>query len=124
MVEGDEAVTALAADLGRLRRALLWNGVGTENYFHASEDKQALRDAVFQVLSRHPIRVDVTMIEKAKALPRIRTDDPTFFKYAWYYHFKILAQRTIWEGDELMVVTASIGTKKMRAAFQQALRTS
>ena len=54
-------------------------------------------------------------------MPRLRVDEPTFYQYAWWFHFKYLAPLYIKEGDELMVVAASLGTKKKRKAFKLAV---
>lgn len=121
LIEGDKAVAELSADMLALRREFAWKGVATDDAFHASEDSQAVRNAVFQRLGQHDFRIDVTLLEKAKAQPQTRTSDPQFFKYAWYYHFKMVAQRALVAGDELMVVAASIGTKKLRTAFRTAV---
>ena len=41
-------------------------------YFHASEDAQMVRDAVFNVICQLPIRVDCIVVDKPKAEPNIR----------------------------------------------------
>lgn len=56
-------------DLLDLRRDLAWSGIDLAREFHATEDKQLVRDRVFEVLSRHDFRVDATVLEKAKAQP-------------------------------------------------------
>jgi hypothetical protein len=121
MIEGDDAVQALDTDILKLKRELAWNNVVHDDALHATEDPQAVRDAVFGVLGGHDFHVDVTLLEKAKSLPRLRTDDPTFYQYAWWFHFKFLAERYIREGDELMVIAASLGSKKMKAQFKAAV---
>ncbi|ROP40714.1 DUF3800 domain-containing protein [Saccharothrix texasensis] len=115
-------------ELGELRRALAtardelaWAKHGLDSTFHATTDSQYVRDAVFEALKPIDFRVDVTLIDKPKAQPKIRPDEPTFFRYAWYYHLKYLAPRTLKANDELLVVAASIGTKKGRAAFRGAI---
>ncbi|WP_322750519.1 MULTISPECIES: DUF3800 domain-containing protein [unclassified Frankia] len=121
VVQRDDGPGRLAADLNQLRHDLAWQGIGLDGAFHATEDTQQVRDAVFKTLAVHPLRVDVTLVEKSKAIPRIRDTDVTFFKYAWFYHFRALAPQIIDVGDELMVVASEIGTKKRRAAFRAAV---
>lgn len=121
MIEGDEALAALEADMLKLKRELAWNNVVHDDAFHATEDPQAVRDAVFDLLKGHAFHVDVTLLEKSKSMPKLRIDEPTFYKYAWWFHFKYLAPNYIKEGDELMVVAASLGTRKKRAAFKGAV---
>lgn len=70
MIEGDDAVRSLEAEILELKREMAWNGIIHDNYFHASEDPQVVRDAVFEVINRHPVMFDVTLVEKAKTMPR------------------------------------------------------
>jgi hypothetical protein len=121
LLAGDAAVEALQADLLRLQKSLAWHGAGGDAAFHASEDRQAVRDEVYAVLGHHPFVTDVTLLEKSKAQPHLYASDPKFFQYAWYYHFKHLAPSLRGRGDELMVVAATLGTNKLRASFRNAV---
>jgi hypothetical protein len=100
-------------DLLRLRRKLAWEGMGLDSEFHATTDKQIVRDRVFALLANHDLRIDSTILEKAKAQPSIRVTDERFYQMAWY-----IARVS----DELLVVSASVGTKKKRAGFHAAVR--
>jgi Protein of unknown function (DUF3800) len=120
MIEGDAAVQALDETLLQLKRDLAWNNVVHDDAFHASVDAQAVRDAVFSAIAPHKFTVDVTLLEKSKSQPKLRVDEPTFYKYAWWFHFKHLAAN-FRPGDELLVVAASIGTKRRRNAFKDAV---
>src|SRR5207249_3356771 len=73
-----------------LRRDLAWRGVHLDQVFHATSDPQAVRDEVFRVLGPLPFRVDATIFEKRKALPRLQNEE-SFYKLAWYLHFKYVA---------------------------------
>lgn len=117
----DEQPAALSADLGQLRRALAWRSQGLDSFFHATYDKQPVRDEVFKVISRHDFSFYATMFEKSKAQPQWRASDHEFYKYSWFYHFKHLAVREIRPGDSLFVAAAEIGTKKDRAIFRTAV---
>lgn len=121
MMEGDDAVQALRTDLLGLRDELVKSGTPHHGPFHCTEDPQIVRDAVFEVLQNHDFKVDVTILEKAKAMPRTRDTDATFYKYAWFYHFKYFSSRYFKPEDELMVVSAALGTKRTRAAFRTAV---
>jgi hypothetical protein len=50
--------------------------------------QQATRDAVFAILGKHEFRIDATILEKSNAQPQTRTSEATFYRYAWFYHFK------------------------------------
>lgn len=119
MLITEEDSIALGLELDALRYRLTAEGKCDGDCFHASEDSQEVRDEVFKVLMCHPFDFDVTMLEKAKALPRIRKDEPTFFKYAWYYHFKYQAPRL--RRKDLIVVAASLDLKKHRSSFKGAI---
>ena len=117
------ATDCVAGDaLLRLRRELAWEGVGLESGFHATIDQQAVRNRVFALLANHDLRVDATIMEKSKAQPSIRTTDERFYQLAWYLHMKHVAPRIAHVHDELLVVSASLGTKRKRAGFHAAVR--
>ena len=99
-------------ELLELRRELAWEGVELRNGFHATTDKQRVRDRVFQILGRHNFVVDATIIEKRKAQPSIRPTKERFYKYAWFFHMRNLARWMDASNRELMVVAASIGNSR------------
>lgn len=119
-------ITADSCDVGDaligLRRDLAFEGMGLETAFHATTDRQAVRDRVFPVVAASGIRVDSTILEKALSNPSTRLTDESFYKLAWYLHLKYVAPRVATPHDELLVVAASVGTKKRRATFHAAVR--
>lgn len=117
----EDETAAIRAAMINLRDELAWRSQGLDTTFHATTDKQAIRDEVFKVLSTLDFRFDITLLEKRKSKPSVRTDDPTFFKYAWFYHLKYVAPRVFVVDDEVLVVAAELGTKKMRKAFRGAI---
>lgn len=108
-------------ELLRLHRELAWQGVGLESAFHASTDKQVVRDQVFGVIQQMAFRFDATILEKPKAQPPLAADEDRFYKQAWYLHFKFVAPKVLDEHDELLVVAASMGTRKRKKAMRAAL---
>jgi len=107
--------------LTELRTRIAASGEDHPGVFHASKDRQAIRDQVFEALIGQPLQFDVTALDKPKTQPHIRTTDPGFYQYAWYYHLKHLIPRVCGKGDLLHVVLADIGTKAERQAFRSAL---
>src|SRR3972149_1742041 len=85
----------LGAALLDLRRELIWEKAPVHEYFHASEDKQAIRDRVFALLQRHDFSIQATIMEKSKAMPKIRPTNHRFYQYGWYYHFQFAAPKII-----------------------------
>jgi hypothetical protein len=119
------SVTIESCEIGekllRLRREMAWQRRDLGDYFHATSDSQATRDAVFSLIANESLRIDATILEKSKALLWTRETNQTFYKYAWYYHFKHVASQIVKPGDELQVTIASIGTKKNRGEFLNAI---
>lgn len=111
----------MGTDLLDLRRQLAWEGAASGEGFHATEDSQIVRDRVYALLGRHNFRIDATILEKSKAQAQLRSDEATFYKYAWYYHLKYTAPRVVQRDRRLLISAASIGTKKRRSAFLAAL---
>jgi hypothetical protein len=112
---------SLSNELLDIRRDLVANGETERDKLHATQDKQVVRDRVFAVLANHDFRVDATILEKCKAQPQTRRTDPTFYKYAWYFHFKHVGPTILHGADKLMITAAALGTNKTRAAFKEAV---
>lgn len=114
----------IGLDLLRLRRDLLWDGVQLpDGYFHATKDSQLVRDKVFEVLNAHNFEVYAQVLEKSKAQAQIRESKHRFYKHAWYYLFRSTMHRIVTNlEDQLMVTAASVGVKKERADFSDAVR--
>lgn len=112
---------SVGSALLELRRELAWRKVGLNSEFHATEDAQQVRDEVFAVLGGLNFRVDATILEKAKAQPHVRDPKERFYKIAWYYHLKHVAKRAACAHDELLVVGASVGIRKERGLFRDAV---
>lgn len=104
-----------------LRRKLAWGGVGLDVDLHAAEAPQHVRDAVYAQLQGEPLRIDCTVLEKSKAYPSIRITEERFYKTAWFQHMKYVTPYIVAPQDDLMVVSASVGTKKKKAAFYGAV---
>ena len=112
----------IESELLDLRRELVWQGTHLPEAFHATTDEQGTRDEVFNVLQRHDFRIDATILEKSKAQPHIRQREEIFYKYAWFYHMKHVAPQVASKPDELMVIAASIGTKRKLRDFRYAVQ--
>ncbi len=113
-------------DLLALRRQLAWEGVECHPEFHAQAESQEVRDRVFEVLQRHEFRVDATIYEKRKEGPALYRTLDTFYRFAWWYHFKHVAEHDEAIRDpstRLLVVPATLsGRKKKQELFSEAVR--
>ena len=113
---------SVESELLELRRELAWQGVELSGSFHATTDKQRVRDRVFDILRRHEFRIDATILEKRKAEPQIRSTSLRFYKQAWFHHMQYVAPHVVSSQDELMVVAASIGNKREQNAYLSAIQ--
>lgn len=113
---------AVGERLHDLRRDLARQGVRLDaDQFHATSDRQAIRDQVFGVIANEALRIDAIILEKRKAFPRIASSETRFYQTAWYQHMKYVAPRIARAGDDLLVVSASINTGAKRASFHKAV---
>ena len=101
-----------------LRRELAWEGVKLPREFHATDDSQLVRDRVFEVVNGFAFRIDATILEKKKASPRIRITDENFYRYTWFYHARYVCPKVASASDELLVIAASIGTRRRLDNFR------
>ena len=111
----------IESELLDLRRELVWENYNLPEAFHATTDAQSIRNRVFEVLNRHDLRIDATILEKSKAGPHVRQSEELFYKYAWFYHMRQVAPGVASGPDELMVIAASIGTKRKLRDFRYAV---
>mgnify|MGYP000162023628 CR=1 FL=1 len=117
------AECSIAAEVLELQRDLHWEGYEfKKGQFHAANDKQVVRDAMFDLIRGHTIRVDSTIIEKSKTQPHLRADPHRFYKQLWYLHLKFVAPKIVNSADELFVVAASITTNMKQDATHDALK--
>ena len=93
----------VAHDLLALRRQLSWEQAPLGDYFHASTDAQSVRDRVFDVIKMHEFSVQATIMEKAKAKPRVRPTKERFYQYGWYYHFLHGMKNIVNRSDQLHI---------------------
>ncbi len=100
---------------------MAWEGFDHPGPFHAAHDPAPVRDHVFTLIESQELMVDALIIEKAKATPKLRETDESFYQHAWFYLVKYVVPRLACE--ELLVVTASLGSKKKkRLAFYAAVQ--
>jgi hypothetical protein len=113
----------IGADLLELRRELALDGKIGQGYaeFHAAEDRQGIRDIVFDLLAAHDFRVDATILDKTKTLPRLAQDHLRFYKTAWYLHFQYVGPRIVGPDDDLLVVASALQINKKKAVLGHAI---
>lgn len=112
----------LANTLSHLRHQLIDEGLPVGDCFHATSDAQAVRDRVYETMLQHDFRFQATICEKSKAQPHLQADKARFYKMPWYFHFKHGIAPQLDDVDRLVVTAASIGTKRERLTYTNALR--
>lgn len=110
----------VGTDLFQLRRRLAWEGYELGDYFHATTDKQPVRDEVFKVITQHKFSIQATVMEKTKAEPQVR-EKPRLYKTGYFFLFKFGVSKLLDAKSETLVTTASIGTRRERTAFEAAV---
>jgi Protein of unknown function (DUF3800) len=103
-----------------LRRSLKRRQILVGDMFHASSDNNSVRGEVFDLLRTFVFDIHCTLLDKPKAYPSTKTDEATFYKYAWYYHGKYLAKNVFHKMPEVYMSAAALETKKGKAAFRAA----
>ena len=116
------AVTGHAAEtaLLELRRELAWAGEPLPAGFHATNDKQRVRDRVFAIIARHNFRVDATILEKRKANPSRRTPS-RLYGLAWHYHLSGVLS-ALANPDEIHIVAADTNASDLRSEFHDTVK--
>ena len=113
---------AIAHRLLNLRRELMWSGVGLGNGFHAYNDNRAVRRAVLSEIAASGLRIDSTIIPKARVGANLRRSNLHLWRFAWLMHLRRIVPRVARRDDDLMVVAASIRTQMRAGAVEAALR--
>ena len=112
----------IESELLELRRELAWSEIDLTQGFHATEDLQEVRNRVFEVLNKYPFRVDATVLQKNKAFPWTRASEERFYKCAWFHHMKYVAPKVASRRDDLLVIAASIDTKRKQRDFRASVK--
>src|SRR5262245_41176740 len=64
--------------LHQLRHQMAWDGFDHPGPFHAAHDPAPVRDRVFTLIEEQGLVVDALILEKAKAVPKLRETDELF----------------------------------------------
>jgi hypothetical protein len=90
--------------------------------FHATEDRQAVRDQVYGLLAQKAIRFDATIYTKSKVYDSVKKNPAYFYKWAWYYHLRYILPRIVPKDETPFIGMATLGTHKRRALMAEAIR--
>lgn len=121
---------SIGFSLLELRYKLLPNYSGgkalEENgYFHAAEDAQAVRDAVFSTIMKNgkDMRLDVVIAQKNKANPRFHIQQLELYQKMGEALLKYTFNRAVWGNyDHVVLVFSSLFDKKKRGILKQTFK--
>lgn len=104
-----------------LRREVAFDGAVLDA-FHATSDRQWVRDKVFEVIaSCSDLRYDVTILDKRKTISKYRRAPIQFYKLAWYLHLKYVASEIAGLDDELFVAASALSISRKKKAVREAI---
>ena len=109
--------------LDELRLDLLEHGVEIER-FHASDDAQSTRDAVFRIIQAHlgGLRIDSTIVEKRKTGPALRAEEHFYPKMLGYHLRHVLEQAGFAKYHRIVIVTDTLPMQRKRRAIEKAVK--
>lgn len=110
-------------ELTELKYDVLETGLDIE-YFHATEDRQVVRDGVFGVIGKHlgDIRIDSIVAEKRKAHPSIQVAHHFYCRILGYLLRYVLNGHTLSKYSEIIIITDKLPHKRERGAFEKAVK--
>jgi hypothetical protein len=112
---------SLGASLLDLRHQLCFQTEDLrEEGFHATEDKQHIRDRVFELIRPLDFKIDAVILDKRKAYKRVTENEAYFYQLAWHFLLRNVA-RYLPKRESLLIVAGSLGTRQRRILFKQAL---
>jgi len=93
-------------------------------YFHASEDRQAVRDQVFTIIGGNlsKLHIDSLIIEKRKTGPALQVLEKFYPRMIGYLLRYILDPDNLRNIAEVIVITDSIPVSKKREAIEKAVK--
>lgn len=112
-------------DLIKLKYDEIENGLEIE-YFHATEDKQPVRDKVFNIINQNleGCSFVATIISKNKTNPSIRSEEKIYSKLLGYNIKKALENADTNTIKEVIIFTDTLPVSKNRKAVQKTIKTT
>jgi len=110
-------------EMTELKYNLVESGKDIE-YFHASEDAQAVRNEVFGIIQRNlsGVRLDSLIVEKRKIDPALRPEEHFYPRMLGYLLRYVLNSYPLDQYREVIVFTDQIPVKKKRSAIEKAAK--
>lgn len=92
--------------------------------FHASEDKQAVRDKVFRIIQDHisSLRIDSFIVEKRKTHPALQNIETLFPELMGFLSHYILGQLQEEVSEKVVIITDLIPVNKKRTIVEKTIK--
>lgn len=93
-------------------------------YFHASEDRQAVRNRVFEIINTHldQTRLDSLIIEKRKTGPALRVEEHFYPRMLSYLLKYVVNGYDLTMFEKVIVFTDSIPVQRKKKAIEKAIK--
>lgn len=106
-----------------LKYDLIESGLEIE-YFRASEDKQAVRNCVFNIINDHldQTRIDSLIVEKKKTAPGLRREERFYPEMLGYLLFYIVNGYNLNLFHKIIVFTDNLPIQRKRKAVEKAIK--
>ena len=110
-------------ELIELKYDLVELGTNLE-YFHAAEDRQAVRNSVFGIIARHldGVWVDSLIVEKNKTGPALQPVEYFYPRMLGYLLGFVLGRYQLADFQEVIVFTDRVPVNKHREAVEKAVK--
>ena len=110
-------------ELAELKYDLVEQGIELE-YFHAAENKQAVRDKVFTIIQKYinGVRIHALLVEKSKTNPALRGEEQFYPRMLGYLIRFILDQYDLSQYGEVIVFTDIIPVGRKNMAVKGAVK--
>lgn len=111
--------------LDDLRHEIIEGGLDLE-YFHAAEDRQAVRDRVFATMCPHlaTFKFDSVVVEKCKTGPALQEPHAFYARMVGYLLRHILGKYRLADFAEIVVITDRLPVQKKRSVFEKSIKTT
>ncbi|MBI5872647.1 MAG: DUF3800 domain-containing protein [Candidatus Omnitrophica bacterium] len=109
--------------LNELKYNLVEQGIEIE-YFRASEDRQSVRDSVFNIIDRHldQTRIDSLIVEKRKTGPSLRGEERFYPDMLGYLLLYVINGYDLRLFEKIIVFTDSIPILRKRKAIEKTIK--
>lgn len=94
------------------------------HYFHATEDKQVVRDKFFEIIvkSLGSFRIDSVIVEKRKTGPSLRPQERFYPRMLGYLLRHLFTSSSVKGYDEVIVITDQIRLARRKDAITKAIK--